>query len=183
MRRPRVPLLVVMLVVMTILALLGRTPSEAQVSLDQYRQSIETLFSDWNAHKPQSRNALSKAIENSVKIQLGQSPPRFYQDQQWAQDVSARIERNIPAEIKPQLPIDADAFKRYRGLPESRYPEYSKLFSFPRDMVGSDLTAKFYFFMSTAEQSAATRKARKIEFPDLRHAMFFWESGVWPFCY
>lgn len=176
MRRAQMRLLIVMLAV-TMLVVLAHAPSEAQISLDQYQKTIETLFSDWNAHKPQSRSALSKAIENSVKIQLGPPPQRFYQDREWAQDIFARI----PDKIEPQLRIDDDAFKRYRGFPESRHAAYAKLF--PPDVVGGDLTAKFYLFMASAQESAVKRKAQKIDFPDLRVAMFFWQSGVWPFCY
>ena len=176
MRRIRMRRLIVMLAVTTLI-LLARAPGEAQVSLDQYRKTIDKLFSEWNAHKPQSRGALSKALETSAKIQLGPPPQRFYQDQEWARDIFAKI----PDKIEPQLRIDDDAFKRYRGLPESRYAAYAQLF--PPDVVTDDLTAKFYLFMASAQESAAKRKAQKIDFPDLRVALFFWQSGVWPFCY
>jgi hypothetical protein len=171
--------LVAMLAV-AMLGPLGAAPSEAQVSPQEYQQEIETLFRDWNARKPQKRSDLRKAIDTSIKIQL-ERRVRFYHDPQWAADILAKVERDVPAEIIPRLSIDEEAFKRYRGLPESRFPEYSKLF--PRDVMRSDLTAKFYLFMAEAEKLAATRRAPRIEFPDLRRAMFFWESGVWPFCY
>jgi hypothetical protein len=142
--------------------------------------AIDKLFDQWNAKVPQKKEELFKTLLPFLEQRV-KRPITYYEDGEWFEDVVRRIDKEIPATISPKLPIAVNAIGRYKTFFErTRVGLYAR--RIPPGTAYQDLRPKFYFLMVLAERNALAAKRNAIAFGNIRKALFFWETGLWPLC-